>query len=144
MSVGSCFAKQEKRVRIPSGPHKLYFNEHPIIVSTERRSIMDGIPEERLSKIRFRMVFNVRMAHTFLGAQINKLDLATDREGNLLPDIVGAICVMLRSAPGSEYWDPRDASNYRSMLEFLDPYLLPPYRPQSNELPVVLYQPRHY
>ena len=62
-----------------------------------------------------------------------------DENGNLPPDIVGAICIMLRSVPGNEYWDPCDALGYIEMLKFLDPYLVPPYRPESNELPVALF-----
>jgi len=95
----------------------------------------------KLSRARFDLVFNLYLASTFIGAKIGKLDLPVDDEGNIPSDIIGAICLMVRSAPGTEYWDPRNAASYRKMLEFLDPYLLPPYRPASSELPVALYAP---
>lgn len=84
---------------------------------------------------------NVHLHGTFIGDRINKLELGADDEGNLLPRVIGAICLMLRSAPGTEISSAREIPAFRKMLDFLDPYLEPPYRPETNEIKSLLYLP---
>ena len=98
--------------------------------------------KRKLSKVMFSLAMNVHLHDTFIGDRIGKLELGVDAEGNLLPSVIGAICVMLRSAPGTEISSARETPAFRKMLDFLDPYLESPYRPESDEikpLPYLLY-----
>jgi hypothetical protein len=95
----------------------------------------------KLSKERFYIVMNSHLHGTHLCEIINKMELVIDREGNLPPNIIGAICVMLRAAPGTEISSSRDVPAFRKMLDFLDPYLEARYRPESDEIKPLLYLP---
>lgn len=88
----------------------------------------------KLSRIAFSLALNTHLHGTFICDRINRLELAVDSEGNLPPKLIGAICIMLRAAPGTEISSARETPAFRKMLDFLDPYLVPPYRPESNEI----------
>ncbi len=105
---------------------------------------MDNNAEQnkpKLSKIRFYLALNTHLHGTFICDRLNKLDLATDTEGNLPPKLIGAICIMLDAAPGTEVSSAREFPAFRKMLAFMDPYLEPPYRPESGDIKPLLYLP---
>jgi hypothetical protein len=96
---------------------------------------------QKLSRIVFYLALNTHLSGTFICDRLNRLELKVDDEGNLPPKIIGAICVMLRAAPGTEISCARQIPAFRKMLDFLDPYLEPPYRPESDEIKPLIYLP---
>jgi hypothetical protein len=48
---------------------------------------------------------------------------------------------MLDAAPGTEVSSAREFPAFRKMLAFMDPYLEPPYRPESGDIKPLLYLP---
>ena len=95
----------------------------------------------KLSRSVFYLALNTHLHGTFICDRINRLELAVDGEGNLPPKLIGAICIMLRAAPGTEISSAREIPAFRKMLDFLDPYLELPYRPESDEIQPLLYLP---
>lgn len=93
----------------------------------------------KLSKVAFSIALNTHLCGTFICDQLNKTELVIDSDGNFPPDIIGAICAILRSALGTEISCAAEIPAIRKMLDFLDPYLEPPYRPESDEIVPLLY-----
>lgn len=96
---------------------------------------------KKLSRTIFYLALNTHLHGTFICDRLNRLELAVDGEGNLPPKLIGAIGIMLRAAPGTEISSAREIPAFRKMLDFLDPYLEPPYRPESDEIKPLLYLP---
>jgi hypothetical protein len=94
-----------------------------------------------LSRVTFYLALNTHLHGTYICDRLNGLELKVDCEGNLPPKLIGAICIMLRAAPGTEISSAREIPAFRKMLDFLDAYLEPPYRPESNEIHPLLYLP---
>jgi hypothetical protein len=96
---------------------------------------------EKLSRKAFFIVVNGLLGRTLLCEWVNTLEhrVRVDEEGNITPQAIGGIYLMLHSALGTEYVHTSERINIRKLKEFLDPYLEPRYRPQSDEPPPALY-----
>jgi hypothetical protein len=98
---------------------------------------------KKLSKEAFFIAMNLHLHGTWLCERLNNWSFRVDEQGYLLPDVVGAVCLILRSAPGTEHSSAREMPAIRKMLHFLDPYLEPRYRPDSSELVPLIYVPMY-
>lgn len=97
--------------------------------------------EKKLSKIAFYIAANGILGDAPFRRWLDMLEqkMVTDAEGNLPPDIIGAIYIMLHAAPGTGYVHTSELLTIRKMKEFLDPYLEERYRPTTEEPAPAIY-----
>jgi hypothetical protein len=81
---------------------------------------------QKLSLTAFRIAACTHLTGTWLGSRIETMRIVVDENGDLPPDIIRAIHLMLSVADGTQYAQPGDALQFRNMLHFLDSYIAPP------------------